>query len=225
MLFPHVKEIRAMSEYTMRIPGVGKVSAVSDQAVAQFIIHVQTKSMEETLRIHSEKTATVLSTIRSHGISDRDIKTTLYRYGPTYKDTREDNNTYTRCLDGYDCTQQLCVRVDDLATLPSLIAYLAPNTNLQNVTFGLSEYDELREEAICLAIDDAVDRAHIRAEQLNVSVEQVVEYEEPVDYDQQVRTRGGVQAQFASSAPEGTPQLPTGENEISVTVMVTFRIR
>ncbi len=31
----------------MRMPGVGKVSAVADQAILQLLIHVQNESMEE----------------------------------------------------------------------------------------------------------------------------------------------------------------------------------
>jgi len=70
------------------------------------------------------------------------------------------------------------VRVDDLCVLPSLISFLAPTTNFQGVTFDVSNRDTLREEAISIAIDDAITKAQTRAAQLDVEIQQVVGYEE-----------------------------------------------
>jgi len=98
-------------------------------------------------------------------------------------------------------------------------------TNISNITFTVDDPDKILDEARAEAIQDAKEKAGSLAKALGVRLVRVVSF-----YD---NTGGGPMPYYGeamggdmmkvSSAP--APTIPTGENKVTVNVMVVYEIR
>lgn len=209
-------------DYTMSITGEASVPAMPDQTILSMRVSALATTTEEAVAQHSAKTAQMLAVIRLHGIAEQDVATTRYAFVPKYESRRLPDNSYKEFLVGYDVRQHFRILVRDTANVSSLISNLAPIVYLENVSFAVSDEKKRYEQAVQLAIENAVTRAHARANALGVNIVQVIGYDEGMITPVRERV---YKAGEVSAMAQDTPQLPAGEREIRATVAVVFRIR
>jgi uncharacterized protein YggE len=214
-------ESRDSTPATISVSGEGKVSAVPDIAVLSF--GVQTgrvpTAQDATARLQKTMTA-ILDAVKEKGIEEKDISTESLSLYPAYDWT--DGGQIPR---GFEASQSLRVKIRDLSKIGEVLstATTAGANQIGGVTFTVDEPEALRTQAREKAIVQAKEKALKLASELGVTLGKLKGFSEgyggtpPVMYERAMGMGGG-----GDIAPL---PVPTGEQELSTTVTLTYEIR
>lgn len=219
---------------TITVEGTGKGTSIPNLAVVSFSVTEEAATVAEAQGKATEKTDAALSSVKELGIEEKDVKTISYNVYPKYE------NTYCAsgyCPDmrspriiGYEVSQSVEVKVRDTAKAGDVLQALG-TLNVQNISgpsFQVDEQDEIRNVAREEAIAEAKAKAKVLADELGVRLGKVVSfYENPgymPYYDYGYYGKGGGAMDMAMEAAPA-PSLPTGEQETTVSVSITYEIR
>lgn len=216
---------------TITVDGTGEASAVPDIAQITFSVTEQGATVAEAQTKATTKTDAALNALEEQGIEENDIKTVGYNVSPRYEYQQPCYSgicppvmSSPRII-GYEVSQTIEVKVRDTAKAGDVLQSLG-TIGVQNISgpnFVVDEDEDVRAEARAEAIDEAREKAHKLARDLGVSLGKVVSFSENQGYYPMYDSyyRGGMEGAAAQSAPA----LPVGENESTVTVMITYEIR
>jgi hypothetical protein len=181
-----------------------------------------TKAQEEINKVNSE----VIEKLKELGIKKEKIKTTNYTINPRYE---WNNETGQRRLVGYQASINISVKTQDFEKLNQIIdqATRAGVNNVVNLSFGLENEDETKQQAQNQAIDKAKEKAQAIAKAsglelgrlINVSVTEDNGYYPSRDYYALDEAFGG-----GEKIMEPT-QLEPGETKITVRATLSYEIK
>ncbi|MGB4076857.1 MAG: SIMPL domain-containing protein [Minisyncoccia bacterium] len=219
---------------TITVEGTGKGTAVPNLAVISFSVTEEAASVAAAQEKATKKTDDALAAVKGISIEDKDVKTIAYNVYPKYDyqqpcyggvcpEYREPK------IIGYEVSQTIEIKVRDTAKAGDVLEALGTvgAQNISGPSFQVDEDDAIRNVAREEAIKEAKAKAKVLAEQLGVRLVKVVSFYEntggyPIAYD---GMGGGFD--MAMGAPEmmKAPSLPTGEQETTVSVSITYEIR
>lgn len=208
------------------VTGTGKVSAAPDVAVADLAITIERPTADAAQEEANQRSNAVVDYLKKAGVEEKDIRTSGYNIFPQYDYL--DGRTRIR---GYQVTQTLEVKIRDLEKANTILdgVVTAGVNQVNNFRFEIDNQDELKAEARRKAIDDARMKAEQLEDDLGLDLGRVVSFSESAD--------GFVPPFFGREAGGGgigmggdvkvlpAPSVPTGQNEIMVTVSITYQIR
>ena len=213
------------------VAGTGKVTAVPDVAKISFSVSEDADTASEAQDMAAQKGNDALKALVDDlGIDEKDIKTTYYNVSPRYSRAQPCYQgvcpDYVQTIIGYTASQTIEVKVRDTSKVGDVLTALgkAGASNISGPNFTVDDLDALTEQARAAAVEDARAKAKELAKALGVHLSRVTGYWEnsgPYSYDTKAYGLGGAE----SSVTVAAPTVPTGENEISVTVNVSFEIR
>jgi uncharacterized protein YggE len=204
------------SEHTISVSGEGKVVLTPDVADVSLGVTVQRDKVavarDEAARIMQA----VIAALHGLGIADADIKTTQLYVSPMY------DYTNVQRITGYQMSNIISVHVRDLAKLADVIdqSVAAGATDVQGVTFDVSDRTAAERDAREAAVRDARARADTLAAAAGVTITGVASISETTSTPWPWPAYRGV-AQDASGAP--TPIQP-GTAELTIDVAVVYLI-
>lgn len=213
---------------TITVEGTGEAVAIPDIARISFTVSESATTVAVAQSEATAKTDEALAALTDLGIEDADVKTLYYNVYPQY----EYSTCYTGyCppstprITGYEVSQSIEVTIHDTALAGDVLAALGA-TEVQNISgpnFTVEDADTVKAEAREIAIAEAKEKAKKLAKDLGVHLGKVVSFYETQPgypyYD--MGGYGGPERSAAQSAPS----LPTGEQETSVTISITYEIR
>ncbi len=216
----------ATTTNTVSFSGEGKVLSKPDVAVIDLAIVTEAATSKEAQDNNSKKSKTVTDFLKGQGIEEKDIKTTSYNiypqyYYPPYPASPEASRPR---ITGYQVNQTIQVKVRDLTKSDVILDGIvtAGANQINNFQLTIDEPEKLRDEAREKAIKDAKEKADKLRSQLGVRLGRIVNFSEntggypiPIYYER--AAAGGIGG--------GGPSIPTGENEISVSVTITYQIK
>ena len=209
---------------TIAVSGTGEVAAKPDLALVTFSVVTEGKTVAAALEENTRKMNAVIAQAKGQGVEEKDLKTTSFTIYPRYDYTRAPSPVSgKRVLVGYEVRQSLQVKIRDLEKVGKMlqIAADAGANQVGDLQFTIDNQDELKKQARAQAIQKAKEQAKEIASQLDVRLVRIVDFQEsrivPRFYALEAR---------ALDADVGTsiPDIETGENEISVTVTLTYEI-
>lgn len=161
-------------ETNVHVSGTSSVKVAPDQAEISFDVVEQGRSADALKPSVDEKVAKVIKAAEELGIESRDIQATGVSVHPNYTYHRE---TGEQRLVGVTVQRSIRITVRDLAHYPKLIdAALAAGVNQAGqVSLTLADPSAAEERAIREAIDDALTKARVVADQLGLKVSKVSE--------------------------------------------------
>lgn len=202
--------------------GVGTVSGEPDIAVISLGVEALRDSVSEARDDAARALAAIVEALRSAGVAEDDIRTARFSINPRYEYVRDGQQQ----LLGFQVTNTLNVTLRDLNATGDVVdrAVTAGGdlTRVQSVSFRIEDTTALEEEARVLAIEDALAKADLYAEQLEVVRGPLVSISEG-SYD----SFPVAEARFAVAMNDsaGPPtQFFGGELEVSVRVQAVFAI-
>jgi uncharacterized protein len=216
---------------TISVNGKGEEVIIPDIATFSFTVTENGKTVADAQEKATTKTNNILKSVRSQGIEDKDIKTTSYNINPHYEYQTGSCGTYNcpgkNTLTGYDVSQNIEVKIRDLSKAGDLFTSIgaAGAQNLQGLTFTIDDIENVRAAARAKAIADAKAKADTIAKQLGVRLVRVTGYYENMDYPVPMYGRGGAMDAVAQSVKTVPPEVPTGTQEITSNISVTYEIR
>ncbi|HYD92982.1 MAG TPA: SIMPL domain-containing protein [Candidatus Paceibacterota bacterium] len=214
---------------TITVEGTGTGTMVPNLATVSFTVFETAPTVAEAQAEATAKTDAALATMENLGIEEKDLKTTSYSISPEYATVPPCYGTYCPMsaprITGYQVSQTVDVKVHDTTKAGDVLQALG-SLGVQNVygpNFTVDEDDAIKNVAREEAIENAKAKAEALADQLGVRLGKVVSFYENTGpypmygYD----GKGGAgMMEVAQSAPS----LPTGEQETTVSVSVTFEI-
>ena len=207
---------------TISFSGEGKVSAIPDIAKVNFAIITQAATSKQAQDANSPKSKVIVDFLKKQGIEDKDIKTTSYNIYPQYNYPSFD----TPEIKGYEVSQNFEVKIRNLdktnVILDGLVS--AGANNISNLNFTVDEPEKLQTEARSKAIADAKKKAEELEDQLGVNLGKIINFSEnsggyPVPLYFKAEGLGG------GMGGDVGPEIPTGENEIKISVTITYQIK
>lgn len=226
----------ATTTNTVSFSGQGKVFAKPDIALLEFGVLTEAATSKAAQDSNSKKSRQVTDFLKKQGIEEKNIKTTYYniypKYSslPVYYDERRVQTYPTPPVPtepkivGYYVNQGFQVKVRNFDKLSEVVDGLVANgvNNINNLGFSIEDPEKLRSEARALAIADAKKKADELKGEIGIRLGKIVNFYEDV-YGYGLDRSGGLGG--IQELPAKGPSLPSGENEIKVTVTLTYQIK
>ena len=202
--------------------GIGTVSGEPDIAAVSLGVEALRDTVAEARDDAARSLAAVVEELRNAGVAEEDIRTARFSINPRYQYVRDGEQQ----LLGFQVTNTLNVTLRELDATGDVVdrAVTAGGDHIrvQSVDFRIEDTAALEEEARVLAIQNAIEKADLYAEQLEVVRGPLVSISESA-FD----TFPVAEARFAVAAMDsaGPPtQFFGGELEVSVRVQTVFAI-
>jgi uncharacterized protein len=220
---------------TITISASGQAMAAPDVARITFTVMHTSPTVAEAQEKTTVQANEAIAYVKSEGVADKDVKTLAYNIYPQYSypnpcqpGTVCPAYTGTPKITGYQVSQTIQVTVRDLDKTGPLLGGLGSKgvQNLDGPSLGLDDPTAGYNAARADAIAKAKSQAQVLADQLGVRLGKIINFNEssggypyPVAYDMAYGRGGGVESKVAN------PSIPTGENQYSATVTITYEIR
>lgn len=217
---------------TISVTGEGEMSAVPDIATLSFSVVEEAKTVGEAQDLANKKMSKALAFLKEKGVEEKNIKTIGYNIYPNYEYPKPSPYLSTpsgqRVLVGYEVNQNISVRLEDIDKAGEVLSGLGSLevSNVSGLNFEIDDEDGLRREAREMAIEEAQGKARELAKDLGVSLVKMVSYSS---------NDGNVYPQYAkmdmayglggSNESSSIAEIPVGENDIKVTVYLTYEIK
>lgn len=213
------------------VNGEGKASATPDIATVSFTISEDADTSAHAQDAAAKKINVAVALLKSLKVADKDVKTSAYNISPRYSQPTPCYSApcvynYDQKIIGFTASETVDVKIRTIDDTGKILAALgeAGVNNLYGPNFSVENPDAVKAEARKEAIAKARAQAKTLAGDLGVRLVRVVSYSEnggyPVPY---MKADMAMSAGSAPARPEVT--VPTGENEVTVDVSVTYEIR
>ena len=199
---------------TISVSGEGKVYTKSDIAVMNLSVVTQGVSVSDVQDENTGKMNDVVGFLKDFGIKDKYIKTIAYRIYPRYN---YENRKIPEIV-GYEITQTLEVKIKEMDAIGDILDQAVDHgiNQISSLRFSVEDDEEFKMQAKALAIQDAKEKAEKLAKELGVRLIKISGYSEGTSYDYRVFSEAGIGG--------GSPQIQTGENEISASIVLIYEI-
>lgn len=204
------------------VTGTGTVMAAPDIAVADIAISVENSTAKAAQDKANVKSKSVVEYLKKAGIKDADIKTSSYSIYPQYDYTNGTNR-----IRGYQVTQSLTVKIRDIDQANDILdGVVAAGANQVNsLSFQIDKPDELKADARKKAIADANEKAEELEDELGIDLGRIVSFNESTNDYYPLRYAKDSAMGMGGGGAVPAPELPAGENEITVNVSITYQIK
>ncbi|MDD5623921.1 MAG: SIMPL domain-containing protein, partial [Candidatus Peribacteraceae bacterium] len=165
----------------------------------------------------------ILAAVKEQGVEEKDISTQSLYLNPAY-DYQDGRQVERR----FEASQSLTVKVRNLDKIGEVLnAAVTQGANQAGgVSFTIDDPEELRKQAREMAITKAKAKAQLLAQQLGKTLGKLTDFNEgyvgyPVNYDRMEKSM----AISAGGIAAPSPVVPAGEQEVSVTVTLSYELR
>ncbi len=222
-------EARPALGNTITVEGVGSAVALPDIATVRFTVREESETSAPAQDAVAQKVNATLEALREDfDIEEKDIKTTSYNVSPRYSRPQPCFGgvcpEFEQEIIAFTVSQSLEIKVRDIDSTGGVLSILGDKGvyNVSGPSFAIDDPDALKEEARGEAIKIAQDKAKRLSKDLGVSLGRVVNFwENSNDRPFFAESVGGE----VFGAKTQSIELPKGENEINVTVSITYEIR
>ena len=196
--------------------------AKPDIAVAYLSILTEAATSKAAQDENSRKSENVVDFLKKQGVDEKDIKTSGYNIYPQYNYPRFDAPE----IRGYQVYQSLEVKIRDLDKASDILDGVvgAGVNQVGSFNFQIEDPEKLKAEARQKAIDDAKNKAGELKNQLGIKLGRIINFSENT-YGYPIPLYERALPADAGGGFGGGPSLPTGENEVTVNVTITYQIK
>lgn len=214
------------NEDRFSINGSGIVYAKADIANIEVGLKTGAKKTAAEATVEStNKINEIIDELKKLNIDEKDIKTTNYSLNPVYNWT--DNSGQQ--LIGYEVSQNLTLKVRDLAKIGEIIAKTTEKgaNQIGNINFTIDDEYELKNQARELAIIKAKEKAELIARQAGIKLGDVKSVYENENFNPSPIAYANAKMDLAIGSAEAiiSPNIQSGQNEIKVEVTLIYEVK
>jgi len=210
--------------HTISVSGTGNVILSPDVADLQLGVTVTRNTVKAARADAATAMTGVIAALKSAGIADKDIKTSVLNLQPQYDYSNGGNPPK---LTGYVFSNAVSATVRNLDSLGDAIddSLAAGATSLDGVTFRVDDETKAEAQARTAAMADAKAKADALASAAGVSITGVASISETVAPTPYPIQFNATDAAGAAAPLKSVPTpIQTGTNQVSATVAVTYPI-
>lgn len=207
---------------TITVTGVGHVAVVPDELGFQLSVSVLRDDLDQAMNDGNSAMQSVIDTLTSAGVADKDVQTTDVSLYPEYGHRRGEPRT----LRGYRVNQTVSVTVDDLSKASAVVAAAlaagGEGVSLDGLQLQVSDQDGRLEPARSDALDQAKAKAEEYAAHAGQELGDIVRISEVAD---QAYDRDLAYASAADGAEAAPMPLAPGEQDLTANVLVVYELK
>jgi len=209
-----------VAKNTITISGEGKIFATPDIGVIDLGVVSDAKTVAGAQKDNVEKMNKITQAMKDLGVEEKDLKTTNYSIYPSYQyiSGRSD-------IIGYEVSQTLEVKIRNLDKVGDILAKAAElgANQVGSLSFTFDDPEKLNQEARTKAIANAKEKADALSNVLDVKLIRIINFTEssyvpPIPYYSK-RSLG------MGGGETATPDIQTGQNEVSSNVTIVYEIQ
>ena len=206
---------------TLNVTGSGTINTSPDIAYVTLGVVTEDKDAKIAQQDNAKAMDKVIALIKGSGIKSDDIKTTNYSIYPKYD---YNQNTGESRIIGYTVNNSVQVTVRDITKAGSIIDLAAGSgVNLtSNISFGLSDYDKIYNEALKKALEAAKIKAESMAGVYGIKLSVPVTINENGGYNPIYSNTGYAKAEAAFDGAVTPIQAGTMEIKANVSVVYEY---
>lgn len=211
---------------TISVAGIGTVYTVPELALVTFSAITEQSTINYALTKNDEKVNRVYDFLKRMNVSEEDIRTIDFNVYPKYEWQTKgiDLTLYPlgkRVIVGYEAVESIEVVMRDNDTIGKIIqgSIDAGASQVSDLRFVIKNEDELRKQALTLAIEEAEDKAKEIAASLGVKMGKAVGLSEYYDTSDFAKT------ETATIGSGENFQIFVGENKVEARVNVSYEIK
>ncbi len=204
---------------TVQVSGMGEMQVQPDSATIELGVQTDEKTAQAALNQNSKDTQALIDALKKAQIPAKDIQTQTLRLTPRYE---FDNTNNTSHLVGYTASNIVEVHTQALDSLGSLLdnAVKAGANTIENISFEVSNSDQLVDQVRQTAVENARHKAEQLAKLTGATLGSVSEIQETSNTPAPVPL-----APSASSAAQNVAvPISPGTQSITVQVQITWTL-
>lgn len=229
------------SSDTIQVIGQGKVPVKPDTALVNLgVMTIKADTPEAAIQQTSDKLQKVSAALEALGIPAENAQVTGYVLNPRYKDPTmeagEAKSDAAPTIDGYTCSQQITVRIpeiaDDKEMINKVIVAAAKEgaNQVGEVKFLATNAESVKQQARLKAIADAKDKARNMADVAGLKLGRISSWYEnvisaPAQGYPQSTYMGPDSQTIQNPAPAGIVVLQPGQLDMIVEVTVSYSVK
>ena len=244
-IFLQNKSLNQQNSYQITVSGEGKVYAKPDVALVSLGVTTQATTVAEVAKTNTDKMNAVIEAVKALGVDEKDIQTTNYSLTPVYSNNylvptsvptagsstgySVSNGTMIRTgstLTGYKLEQNIQVKVRDFTKISDVLSQsTAKGANtVGDLQFTIDNPQQFKDQARAEAIAQAKTNAQNLAKESGVSLGKIINvyennYVMPTAYNSMKAMGAG------ASDSVSTPTIQPGQQEIDLTINLTYQVR
>lgn len=207
----------------VEVYGRGEVKIAPDFVDFKFSVVNTNAAPELSQKINMKKSAAIIEALKKIGIKESNIFTLNYSLSPEYHYARD-----TQVFDGYKSENNFLVRLTEVEKYQSILSkILALGVNrIDNIEFGVKNFQELKSRSLSLAISNARDKAMALAKPVKLDVSKPLKiFELDSNLDQNSVRKNVMQYSNYNGREEANIQvISKGERLVVTNVLVRFEL-
>jgi uncharacterized protein YggE len=207
---------------TIAVTGLGEVKAKPDMAVINSGVVSEAPTAHDALAKNNNAMASVIDALKKAGVAEEDIQTSNFSVSPQYP-PYQPNQTRAPRISGYQVSNQVTVRVKNLAKLGGILDTLVQvgANQINGISFDFDQPKQLQNDARKLAVADARAKAELYASATHVTVGRVLQLSEAMAI---VGPQPMAYAMDKVAAPRQVP-IAEGQQTLSANVTIVYEIQ
>jgi uncharacterized protein YggE len=207
----------------IRVMGRGVIESAPDYAIVRVGVSNKAATPTATLDQNSAIARKLIDFAKKFGIDEKNIQTDAVNLMPATRSVRNQNGDVRQEPDGYTANNTVRVKVTDLSQLGAFMRQILDQgaTNIAGLEFGLSNFEQVADEARTKAVEDAVHQAQGLAQAAKVRLGTIHEIVHPPRVKAQLYSAGAADMRMARQAPV---PIATGTVSVVAEVDITWAI-
>ncbi len=215
------RDVNGQYAREITVEGEGSAFVVPDTATINLGVTTDADTSEAAVEENTAKMNAVLEAIKALGVTEENIQTTGYYLNPQYDWTSGTQETV-----GYTLTQNVEVRLTDFDLIGKVLAdsSAAGANTVGGVEFVVDDPETAMAEARDEAVAKAKEKAMDIAEASGLDLGKVVNYYEYSNGDGK-SYYPMYESSMMMDSSSTAPSIEAGQEEVSLTVTLTYRLR
>jgi uncharacterized protein len=207
----------------IRVLGRSVIEAAPDLAIVQVGVSNKAATPTATLDQNSAVARKLIEFAKKFGVDEKNIQTDTVNLMPATRSVRDQNGNFRQEPDGYTANNTVRVKLTDISQLGAFMRQILDQgaTNIAGLEFGLSNFDQLADEARTKAVENAVHQAEGLAKAAKVKLGPIHEIVHPPRVQAQPFSGGAADVRMARQAPV---PIATGTVSVVAEVDITWAI-
>lgn len=220
LMLAAVLTVASIAQADIQVTGQGSVGVPPDMATISVGVVTSDLNVKDALKENNAKVRAVFDTLLGNGVEEKCFETSQFTIQPKY-DYRTGQEPR---LVGYVVLNQIVAKVYDLDKLGDILAAVTESgvNRVGAIEFGVRKMEDALKVARQRATEDALARAKLYCESLDLKVGQVLSITEN-EVRQPVYARYDIK-EVAEASRSVVPISSGGDKVISVSVSVRFKI-
>ena len=235
MIFQN-KSIDQQNQNQITVSGEGKVYVKPDVAIVSLGVTTQAKTVAEVTKSNTDKMNAVIDAVKALKVEEKDIQTTNYSLTPVYDyvvpsevsimyPSASSTMIRSNTVSGYKLEQDIQVKIRDFTKIGDILskATASGSNQIGNLQFTIDNPEQYKEQARAQAIAKAKSNAQNLSKESGIGLGKLINVYE--NYNSIYSSAKGAGVVSMDSAVPAVPTIQPGQQEIDVTINLTYRVR